>query len=153
MVHPMKRHADWLAGRCVVAARARNSWRSILLAMVLVCTVMALLPPAAEASYPDGVSLGKASATDVSARKQRRDSTATPTPAPTLVWSDEFNGAAGSLPDPSKWKMATGGYGFGHHELQFYTARASNVATDGQGHLAITARSETYSGGGYTRPY
>ena len=49
--------------------------------------------------------------------------------------------------------MDTGGNGWGHNELEFYTARTSNAATDGDGYLAITARSETYSGGGYTCPY
>jgi len=152
----MKRHAGWVEWPYVGATGApRRLRRSVLPAMLLVFAVMALLPHAAQASRARGVSLTEAaaSATDVSAPKLHRDSMSTPTTTPTLVWSDEFNGAPGSLPDPSKWQMVTGGYGFGHNELQFYTARASNVATDGQGNLAITARSETYSGGGHTGSY
>ncbi len=79
----------------------------------------------------------------------------TPRSLPTtrLIWSDEFSGPAGTRPDPQKWRIDTGGTGFGNRELEFYTARARNVALDGHGHLAITARREVYSGGGYTRHY
>lgn len=80
-------------------------------------------------------------------------STPVPTPTPTLAWFDEFNGPAGALPDSSKWRLWNRGDGFGHNELQFYTPRASNTATDGRGDLAITARLESYEGGGYTRGY
>ena len=31
----------------------------------------------------------------------------------TLVWSDEFDEASGSRPDPSKWKLQVGGNGWG----------------------------------------
>ena len=152
----MKRHAERVSWPYVGAARAqRRSWRSILPAMVLVVAVMTLLPQAAQASHPRGVLLGEtaASPNDVWVQKHDLELTVTPTPTPTLAWSDEFDGPAGSTPDSSKWQMVTGGYGFGHNELQYYTARSSNVATDGQGNLAITARSESYSSGAYTRPY
>lgn len=33
--------------------------------------------------------------------------------AQTLVWSDEFDGPAGQLPDASKWGHDTGGGGWG----------------------------------------
>ncbi|WP_203839785.1 family 16 glycosylhydrolase [Winogradskya humida] len=59
-----------------------------------------------------------------------------------ITWQDEFNGAAGSPVDGSKWKFDTGGGGFGNNELQYYTTSTSNVQQDGQGHLAITARKE-----------
>lgn len=36
---------------------------------------------------------------------------ATESPQLKLVWSDEFNGAAGSLPDATKWSIVTGGGG------------------------------------------
>ena len=62
-----------------------------------------------------------------------------------ITWSDEFNGAAGSPVDGSKWKFDTGGSGNGNNELEYYTTSTSNVATDGQGHLAITARKENPS--------
>src|SRR4051812_33570411 len=37
------------------------------------------------------------------------------------IWSDEFTGPAGSLPDPTKWTFDTGGHGWGNRELQYYT--------------------------------
>ncbi len=74
-------------------------------------------------------------------------------PAGTLLWSDEFTGPADAPPDAKKWQIDMGGFGFGNNELEYYTARTRNVALDGQGHLAITALRETYSGGGYTRNY
>jgi beta-glucanase (GH16 family) len=69
-----------------------------------------------------------------------------------LVWSDEFNGPAGAAPDPTKWEIDGGGNARSH-QREYYTASTRNVALDGQGHLAITALRETYSGGGYTRNY
>ena len=62
-----------------------------------------------------------------------------------ITWSDEFNGAAGTPVDGSKWKFDTGGGGFGNGELQYYTTSTSNVAQDGNGNLAITARRENPS--------
>ncbi|MDT4988208.1 MAG: hypothetical protein QOI74_2302, partial [Micromonosporaceae bacterium] len=56
-----------------------------------------------------------------------------------LVWADEFNGAAGTAPDTTKWGRDLGGGGFGNNELEFYTNGAANAAMDGQGHLVITA--------------
>lgn len=64
-----------------------------------------------------------------------------------LAWSDEFNGAAGSAPDPVKWGYDTGGGGWGNNELEVYTASTSNAYQDGQGHLVIQALS---ANGGYT---
>src|SRR5882724_11001724 len=55
-----------------------------------------------------------------------------------LTWADDFNGAAGSRPDPSKWTMETGGSGNGNNELEFYTNSTSNAALDGNGNLVIT---------------
>ena len=45
-----------------------------------------------------------------------------------LTWSDEFNGPAGSYPDPTVWTYDTGGGGFGNAELEFYCAAGSNVS-------------------------
>jgi beta-glucanase (GH16 family) len=59
-----------------------------------------------------------------------------------LTWSDEFNGPAGSAPDPAKWGRDTGGGGFGNSELEYYTTGTSNAALDGAGNLVITARRE-----------
>jgi beta-glucanase (GH16 family) len=71
-----------------------------------------------------------------------------PDPGPdgwSLVWSDEFDEAAGTPPDPTKWGYEVGDGaanripGWGNSELQYYTTSAENAATDGQGHLRITA--------------
>jgi beta-glucanase (GH16 family) len=66
--------------------------------------------------------------------------------AGTVTWSDEFDGAAGSAPDPAKWTHETGGSGNGNHELEYYTDSTSNASLDGQGHLVITARKNTDPG-------
>jgi beta-glucanase (GH16 family) len=64
-----------------------------------------------------------------------------------LVWSDEFNGAAGSKPDASKWSQDTGGGQNG--ELEYYTD-GDNTAMDGNGNLVIEARKENVQGHAYT---
>lgn len=69
-----------------------------------------------------------------------------------LSWSDEFNGANGDAPDPSKWgfDIGTGANGWGNQELQYYTSRTQNVSMDGNGNLVITALRENYNGAQYT---
>ena len=66
-------------------------------------------------------------------------------PHPKLVWSDEFNGSAGSLPDPSQWTIVTGGGGYGNRELETYTARPE-IVQQHDGNLVITARQESFTG-------
>jgi beta-glucanase (GH16 family) len=81
--------------------------------------------------------------------------TAPPPPPPTyvVVWSDEFSGANGSLPDASKWVMETGGGGWGNNELETYTNRTQNAQVQ-DGNLVITANKETYTGtDGIARQY
>ncbi len=64
-----------------------------------------------------------------------------------LSWQDEFNEAAGTRPNSSKWVYNTGGEPrWGNKEWQYYTNRPQNVSTDGQGNLAITARRERLPG-------
>jgi beta-glucanase (GH16 family) len=78
----------------------------------------------------------------------------TRTPKYVLTWSDDFNGAAGSVPDASKWTHEVGGGGFGNNELQTYTARPENVSCDGRGNLVIRAIKETLTGpDGIAREY
>lgn len=69
-----------------------------------------------------------------------------------LVWSDEFDGAAGELPDSDNWTydIGRGSNGWGNQELQYYTNRPENVAHDGDGNLVITALRESFQGAGYT---
>jgi beta-glucanase (GH16 family) len=58
---------------------------------------------------------------------------------PELIWSDEFEGPAGALPNPSTWNFEVGGAGWGNNELECYTQVPGNVSTDGNGSLVITA--------------
>jgi beta-glucanase (GH16 family) len=66
-----------------------------------------------------------------------------PTEGYALIWSDEFNGKNGSLPDPAKWTYDVGGTGWGNHELEYYTTRRENARIE-NGNLVITARQELY---------
>jgi beta-glucanase (GH16 family) len=76
--------------------------------------------------------------------------------APTwrLAWADEFEGAAGDAPDPARWRYDIGigpnSDGWGNWQQEFDTARPENVSLDGDGHLVITARRESYQGASYT---
>lgn len=69
-----------------------------------------------------------------------------------LVWQDEFEGAAGEAPDASNWTydIGTGENGWGNNELQYYTDRPENIALDGNGNLVITARAEVFEGRPFT---
>jgi beta-glucanase (GH16 family) len=70
-----------------------------------------------------------------------------------LTWSDEFNAADGTSPDPAKWSFDLGGEGWGNKELESYTSRPTNVQQKG-GNLVITALKEDYTGkDGVARPY
>ena len=70
-----------------------------------------------------------------------------------LAWSDEFDGPAGTPPDPASWThqlgdgSAHGIPGWGNGELQLYTDSTESAALDGEGSLVITARE---SGSGFT---
>ena len=70
----------------------------------------------------------------------------------TLVWEDNFDGVAGTLPDATKWvyDIGTGTNGWGNQELQYYTNRPENISKDGNGNLVITAKSEAFLGSAYT---
>lgn len=72
-----------------------------------------------------------------------------------LVWSDEFNGS-GAL-DSTKWSFDTGGGGWGNNELEYYTNRTGDMATDltanagrDNGELVIRAKQESFGGRSYT---
>jgi hypothetical protein len=64
----------------------------------------------------------------------------------TQIWGDDFNGAAGTAPSSANWLYDLGtGYGcggcpsnWGTGEVESNTNSTSNVALDGNGHLAIT---------------
>lgn len=59
------------------------------------------------------------------------------TPTKKLLWSQEFNEAAGTAPNAKYFKYDLGGGGWGNKEMQWYTEDA--VQTNGQGQLVITA--------------
>jgi beta-glucanase (GH16 family) len=62
--------------------------------------------------------------------------------APVLLAADEFDGPAGSAPNPGIWRYDLGAGGWGNAELQTYTDSRRNAALDGAGNLVITARRE-----------
>src|SRR5262245_15022477 len=65
-----------------------------------------------------------------------------------LLWSDEFNGPAGTRPDPNKWKVEV--VDQGDTEQQSYVDDPRTAALDGQGNMVLTAIKETSATG---RPY
>ncbi len=73
-----------------------------------------------------------------------------------LVWNDEFNGAAGTGVDLSKWTYEVGGGGFGNNELEYYTDRTNNVymeqdpADANNRFLVIKAQQENFGNRNYT---
>jgi beta-glucanase (GH16 family) len=66
-----------------------------------------------------------------------------------LVWSDEFNGPANSLPSSADWNIVRGWGPKGNHEIQFYCQPTDddgpcdksnpNLYEDGNGHLVVKA--------------
>jgi len=63
----------------------------------------------------------------------------------TQVWSDEFDGPAGTALDTTKWRYdladgCPGNCGWGNNEKEYYTSAAENIARNGQGHLRIVGR-------------
>ncbi len=66
-----------------------------------------------------------------------------------LVWEDSFDGPAGTLPSSANWNFDLG-TDWGNAQLEYDTDRSTNVSLDGNGHLVITARQESYQGRNYT---
>jgi beta-glucanase (GH16 family) len=110
---------------------------------------------------------GSATAASVPAGSPAVTASPAPTPTPTevptvlptappsidpaaweLAWSDEFDGPAGTPPDPATWGYdlgdgsAVGLQGWGNQERQRYTDSPENVATDGKGNLLISVRKD-----------
>lgn len=74
------------------------------------------------------------------ASQARADAVASsPVSAATLVFSDDFDGSAGTLPNPAYWDYDTGRWGAGAGEQQYYTDRPDNARLDGNGILEIVA--------------
>ena len=55
------------------------------------------------------------------------------------VFKDEFNKAANTPIDATKWTVEIGGGGWGNEELQYYTNNIENAYHDGRGNLVIKA--------------
>jgi beta-glucanase (GH16 family) len=115
----------WSAGR----KDAMSRLKSCLGGIVLTALVFSLLFPAVD--YGQG---GKQDSKGKAESKNWK-----------LIWSDEFNGPDGSLPDPAKWAIVKSGSGFGNRELEYYTDRTSNLHLE-KGNLVITARKENFTG-------
>lgn len=64
------------------------------------------------------------------------------------VWADEFNGPAGTAPNPNRWKVET--VDLGDTEQQSYVDDRRTSAHDGLGHMVLTAIKEISASG---RPY
>ena len=83
-----------------------------------------------------------ATATGPDGSAQAVTGAAAPTAAPVLLAADEFDGPAGSAPNPGIWRYDLGAGGWGNAELQTYTDSRRNAALDGAGNLVITAHRE-----------
>ena len=55
-----------------------------------------------------------------------------------LLWSEEFNGKKGTLPNSKIWNFDLGGLNQ-NGELQYYTKSPQNISLNGSGQLEITA--------------
>lgn len=93
-----------------------------------------------DASSTDSSTSNDASANDASTN-DAADASANDASLPgwTLVWSDEFNGANGSAPDPTIWTHEVGGQGWGNDELEYYTDGTENSVIE-NGNLVVTAQ-------------
>ncbi|KTR39004.1 hydrolase [Curtobacterium oceanosedimentum] len=89
-----------------------------------------------------GAAAATAAATAALAADDRADAASNTASGAVLLAADEFDGAAGSAPNPGIWRFDTGAGGWGNAELQTYTDSRRNSALDGAGNLAITARRE-----------
>ncbi len=114
--------------------------RPYFLLLVAACSSKAAQSPdSAPASPADAASTADAAPPDAGGL-----------PGWTLTWSDDFDGAAGAAIDTGTWGFDTGANGWGNAELEDYTNRTDNVRTDGNGHLEIVARAESFEGAQYT---
>lgn len=89
-----------------------------------------------------GAAAATAAATAALAADDRADAASTTASGAVLLAADEFDGAAGSAPNPGIWRFDTGAGGWGNAELQTYTDSRRNSALDGAGNLVVTARRE-----------
>ncbi|MFC0862863.1 glycoside hydrolase family 16 protein [Sphaerimonospora cavernae] len=118
--HPPASHPPALSSALPRDARPRWLRRPLVALLIAVAAVVAVAVRPAVAAVP-----------------------ATPS-GWSLVWADDFNGSAGSLPSSTNWIIDTGhAYpggpaNWGTGEIQNYTADPANVSLDGNGNLRIT---------------
>lgn len=62
-----------------------------------------------------------------------------PPPGWTSTFDEEFDGPAGTPPNPLRWVHERGGTGWGDDQLPYYTNDVGDAHLDGAGHLAINA--------------
>ncbi|TCB87881.1 carbohydrate-binding protein [Micromonospora zingiberis] len=108
-------------------------------------TPAAAAAPPARRRLPLALAVLTAVTTGLAGIAATADAAVPPPPAGwSLVWSDDFTGAAGTLPSASNWIIDTGtSYpggppNWGTGEIQTYTNSTSNVSHDGAGNLRIT---------------
>lgn len=65
------------------------------------------------------------------------------------MWSDDFDGPAGTLPNPAKWAVSVTPNP-ANNEAQYYTNRTKNVALNGAGQLELIAFKESMGSKQYT---
>jgi ricin-type beta-trefoil lectin protein len=127
--HPLRRWRRWRpSGRLLAAAIAGPA----------LVVMAAVLPTASSASAATST---VTAAVTHSAAAHTAAPSAVPGPPSgwSTVFSDDFNGSAGSGID-SQWMYDTGpGSNFGTGEIETMTNSTSNVHLDGNGHLDITA--------------
>jgi Ricin-type beta-trefoil lectin domain len=124
--------------------RAMRRWRpgGRTVALTIVAPVVALtaatLPAASAAVVAPAAHTAPASLAGPAAHAAR-DAVPPPPSGWSTIFSDDFNGAAGSGID-SQWMYDTGpGSSFGTGEIETMTNSTSNVHLDGNGNLDITA--------------
>jgi len=116
----------------------------LLAALVSGCGPVDNPPASAQSSArADATGAGSSAAPSAAPASAVASAPATPLPDPAswpLVWSDEFDGAAGTPPDRATWLYDIGGGGWGNNERQFYTDNVENAALDGTGNPLLTVR-------------
>jgi beta-glucanase (GH16 family) len=153
------------------SARVSNSGRSTRLrnerqgpgarsqrALACAATAGDAVPPAGDAVsrrafVTTAAAFSAAAVTGLAACGRRTPDRAHPGRPVSYAFADEFNGPAGSAPDPSKWTYDVGGGGWGSNQLQIYTSSRENSFLDGNGNLVIRATKTTETSGGRTTTY
>jgi hypothetical protein len=130
----------------VISNRKVRRGRRVVAAAFAVVAPLGLVAALSTATAPHAVA-----AASTPAMVGVTHSTAAPTAVPgppsgwSTVFSDDFNGSAGSAPD-GNWSYDTG-TGFGTGEIETMTTSTANTHLDGNGNLNITALN---NGGNWT---